>query len=103
MKKLVVLEGKLSNDPVFSNVDGKDSVCTFIMGNNRYYFEGGKLAKEVDSFDITANGVLAQRCIESLKKGDAVLVSGEIINNARDNRVKVVAANIKYIGKRKSA
>mgnify|MGYP001561316501 FL=1 len=106
---LVVVEGRITADPMMHKTKSGKSVCRFTVANNRYYFQGKNLIDEVSFFKVTAWGPLGERCAASLKKGNPVLVSGNLKqdsyqtkNGEKLKEVTITAANVKFIGVRKA-
>lgn len=104
---LIVVEGRLTRDPELLKTKNGKSLCKFSVANNRYYFQGKDLIDEVSFFDVVSWGPLAERCGTTLKKGNPVLVSGNLKqdsyqtkNGEKRQRVGIVAANVKFIGAR---
>ncbi|MEK6797269.1 MAG: single-stranded DNA-binding protein [Spirochaetota bacterium] len=104
---LIVVEGRLTRDPELLKTKSGKSLCKFSVANNRYYFQGKNLVDEVSFFNVTTWGPLAERCGASLKKGNPVLVSGNLKqdnyqtkNGEKREAVGIIAANVKFIGAR---
>lgn len=75
---IVVIEGRLTRDPIYMKTKSGRSLCKFSIANNKYYYSNGSLQKEVYYFDLVVWGYNADKAAVSLFKGKHVLISGEL-------------------------
>ena len=99
----ILLEGNLTNDPVYNLSPKGTPICTFSIASNRYYKKDEETVKDVDFFDIETWSKLADNCNNYLTKGRGVRVIGRLkqdrwINNNGDNRykIKIVAEHVEF-------
>lgn len=75
----VLIAGNLTKDPVFRTTSNGTPVVNFCIASNRKYRDANNLWQEdVCYVGIVAWNRLAESCMERLKKGNAVLVDGEL-------------------------
>ena len=70
----IVLSGNLVKDPELRYTSEGKAVCTFRIGVD----EAGTTRKESGFFTCTAWGTLAQNLADSVKKGQRVVVAGDL-------------------------
>ncbi|MEI0517433.1 single-stranded DNA-binding protein [Brachyspira murdochii] len=78
---IVIVEGRLTKDPIYMKTKTGRSLCKFSIANNKYYYSNGNLQKEVYYFDLVAWGYNADKAAVNLFKGKHVLVNGELRQN----------------------
>ena len=78
---IVVMEGRLVNDPDLRYIQNGTALCSFSIANNYSYYRGEELQKEVNFIEVTAWSKLAEKCGEFLKKGKRVLINGRLKQN----------------------
>jgi single-strand DNA-binding protein len=74
----ILIEGILSEDPLFRYTPKNTPVCTFTIVSNRYYKGDMGVEKEVSNFRIEAWGKLAENCDNLGKEGRGVRVVGRL-------------------------
>lgn len=74
----VILIGHLGGEPEMRFTPSGKAVTNFSLAVNRSYKRNDEWVDETDWFRVNAWERLAERCNESLGKGDAVLVEGQI-------------------------
>lgn len=104
---IIVIEGRLTKDPIYMKTKNGKSLCKFSIANNRYYYTNGTLQKEVYFFDLAAWGYNADKAAVNLFKGRHVLINGEIRQNryvSKDGNKKtsfyILALEIKNLDKK---
>lgn len=76
---LVVLAGRLVNDPELRFTPTGRPVTSFrLAANRRYRDQGGEWQDESLFIDVVTWGDLAQRVAETLRKGRAVVIQGRL-------------------------
>ena len=76
---LVVLAGRLVNDPELRFTPSGRPVTSFrLAANRRYQVQGGEWQDESLFIDVVTWGDLAQRVAETMRKGRAVVVQGRL-------------------------
>lgn len=107
---LVVLMGNLTRDPEVRYTSKGTAVASAgIAVNKRWAGEDGQPRESVSFFDVTAFGRTAEVLSERCRKGDPVLVSGELKQESWEDKqtgakrtaVKVVAREIQLLGARR--
>jgi single-strand DNA-binding protein len=104
----VVIAGNLTKDPVFRQTTNGTPVVNFSIASNRKYRDSSnQWLEDVCYVGIVAWNKLAESCKTRLKKGDAVLVDGELQSrtwktNDGFNRsvVEIKARRIQFLNKK---
>ncbi len=104
----VVIAGNLTKDPVFRQTTNGTPVVNFSIASNRKYRDSSnQWLEDVCYVGIVAWNKLAESCRERLKKGDAVLIDGELQSrtwktNDGFNRsvVEIKARRIQFLNKK---
>lgn len=106
----VLIEGRLTRDPVVAATPKGTPVCNFSVASNRYYRVDEEMQEEVSFFDVETWSKLAARCGDELSKGRGVRVVGRLKQDRWQDkegnpraRVKVVAEHVEFRGPRKKA
>ncbi len=104
---IVVLQGNLTKDPEFRNIQSGAAVCSFSIASNRQWFDkqSGQKKEEVSYVDCEAWGKTAELVNQYLKKGRGCIVEGRLkqdrwqTNDGQNrSRLKVVAENVQFLG-----
>lgn len=75
----VIIAGNLTKDPVFRQTTNGTPVVNFSIASNRKYRDASnQWQEEVCYVGIVAWNKLAESCTNRLKKGNAVLIDGEL-------------------------
>ena len=106
----VVIAGNLTKDPIFRQTTNGTPVVNFSIASNRRFRDKNEDWKEdVCYVGIVAWNRLAESCRDKLKKGNAVLVDGELQSRTfktedGSNRtiVEIKARRIQFLNKRGS-
>ena len=104
----VVIAGNLTKDPVFRQTTNGTPVVNFSIASNRRFRDKNEEWKEdVCYVGVVAWNRLAESCRDKLKKGNAVLVDGELQSRTfktddGSNRtiVEIKARRIQFLNKR---
>ena len=104
----IVIAGNLTKDPVFRQTTNGTPVVNFSIASNRKYRDSSnQWLEDVCYVGIVAWNRLAESCRERLKKGDAVLIDGELQSrtwktNDGFNRsvVEIKARRIQFLNKK---
>lgn len=107
----VSLAGHLTRDPEVRIITGDRSVASFALAiNRRYKAQDGEFKEETTFVDCEAWGRTAEIVGQYLTKGSPVYVEGRLrLDSWQDkegqkrNRLKVVADNIQFLGRGRSA
>ena len=107
----VVIAGNLTKDPIFRQTTSATPVVNFSIASNRRFKDKNEEWKEdVCYVGIVAWNRLADSCKDRLKKGNAVLVDGELQSRTfktddGTNRtiVEIKARRIQFLNKKGSA
>lgn len=104
---ILVIEGRLTRDPIYNKTKTGKSLCKFSLANNRYYYLNSSLQKEVYFFDFVSWGYLADKVATTLFKGSHVLVNGELRQNTyvskdgiKKSSIYVLALEVKNLDKK---
>ncbi|MBC7334442.1 MAG: single-stranded DNA-binding protein [Actinobacteria bacterium] len=75
----VFLLGNLTRDPEVKYTDEGIAIAEMRLAvNKRWKDKDGKDIEIVDYFNVTAWGSLAENCVDSLKKGDRIVINGHL-------------------------
>lgn len=107
----VIVAGNLTKDPVFRQTTNGTPVVNFSIASNRRFRDKNEEWKEdVCYVGIVAWNRLAESCRDKLRKGNAVLVDGELQSRTfktedGSNRtiVEIKARRIQFLNKRGGA
>jgi len=106
----VIVAGNLTKDPIFRQTTNGTPVVNFsIASNRRFRDKNDEWKEDVCYVGIVAWNRLAESCRDKLKKGNAVLVDGELQSRTfktedGSNRtiVEIKARRIQFLNKRGS-
>jgi len=104
----VIIAGNLTKDPIFRQTTNGTPVVNFsIASNRRFRDKNDEWKEDVCYVGIVAWNRLAESCRDKLKKGNAVLVDGELQSRTfktedGSNRtiVEIKARRIQFLNKR---
>lgn len=103
----VILIGRLTADPEFSQSASSVSFCKFSIAVDRGYSKGQE--KQTDFFHITAFRQTAEFVSRYFNKGKLILVEGKVQNNnyTDQNGVKhyscvIIADSVSFVGNKES-
>ena len=104
----VTIAGNLTKDPIFRQTTNGTPVVNFSVASNRRYRDSKEEWQEdVCYVGVVAWNKLAESCREKLKKGNAVLVEGELQSRTfktdkGDSKtiVEIKARRIQFLNKR---
>ncbi len=107
----VIIAGNLTKDPVTRQTTSGTPVVNFCIAANRKYRDGhSEWQEEVCYVGVVAWNKLAESCSESLRKGAAVLIDGELQSRswrAEDGSsrtsVEIKARRIQFLSRRGAA
>ena len=96
----VILIGNLTRDPETKTISSGMLIVNFTIAVNRIK----KDAKEVDFFDITVFGKLAENCDKYLAKGKKVCIDGNLKqdrwtdpNGNNRSKISIIANNVQFL------
>ena len=106
----VIIAGNLTKDPIFRQTTNGTPVVNFsIASNRRFRDKNDEWKEDVCYVGIVAWNRLAESCRDKLKKGNAVLVDGELQSRTfktddGNNRtiVEIKARRIQFLNKREA-
>lgn len=94
----VNLIGNLTRDPELKDTKSETSVCSMRLAVN------GR-GENVDYFDVTAFGKLAETCNEHMARGRQIGVAGRLSSSeweaedgSKRSRVEVIAQDVRFLG-----
>jgi single-strand DNA-binding protein len=104
----VIIAGNLTKDPIFRQTTNGTPVVNFSIASNRRYRDSkDEWQEDVCYVGIVAWNRLAESCRDKLKKGNAVLVEGELQSRTfktekGDSKtiVEIKARRIQFLNKR---
>jgi single-strand DNA-binding protein len=107
----VIIAGNLTKDPIFRQTTNGTPVVNFSIASNRRYRDSkDEWQEDVCYVGIVAWNKLAESCRDKLKKGNAVLVEGELQSRTfktekGDSKtiVEIKARRIQFLNKRAGA
>ncbi|MCF7810070.1 single-stranded DNA-binding protein [bacterium] len=105
----IMIAGNLVKDPKLSHTGRGTPVSNFTIASNRRYKDNFQEVKEdVSFFGVVAWDKLGESCAESLHKGSAVLIAGELQSREWKNedgyflnRVEIKARRIQFLNKQR--
>lgn len=107
---VIVVEGGLVKDPELKFTSDGLAYTRFSVANSSITYKNGTKGEEVNYFDISAWGKLAEICSAYLKKGKKIIISGKLRQSrwkAQDGKarsaVQIVAQDIKFMPYNKKA
>ena len=104
---LCVLMGNLASDPQVKYLTNGTAVCDFsIAVNEKYKNKEGQNVENVNFFEVTFFGKVAEVCGEYLAKGKMIQVSGKLKQDSWDDKdtgqkrskVKVIGESMQMLG-----
>ncbi|MBZ0201754.1 MAG: single-stranded DNA-binding protein [Ignavibacteria bacterium] len=107
----VIIAGNLTKDPIFRQTTNKTPVVNFSVASNRRYRDSkDEWQEDVCYVGVVAWNKLAESCRDKLKKGNAVLVEGELQSRTFKTEkgesktiVEIKARRIQFLNKRAQA
>ncbi len=107
----VIIAGNLTKDPIFRQTTNGTPVVNFSIASNRRYRDSkDEWQEDVCYVGIVAWNKLAESCRDKLKKGNAVLVEGELQSRTfktekGDSKtiVEIKARRIQFLNKKMGA
>ncbi len=107
----VIIAGNLTKDPIFRQTTNGTPVVNFSVASNRRYRDSkDEWQEDVCYVGIVAWNKLAESCRDKLRKGNAVLVEGELQSRTfktekGDSKtiVEIKARRIQFLNKRAQA
>lgn len=104
----IVIAGNLTKNPVFRHTTSGTPVANFSIASNRKYRDANnQWQEEVCYVGVVAWNRLADSCTNRLKKGNAVLIDGELQSHlvknddgVARNIVEIKARRIQFLNKR---
>jgi len=104
----VLIAGNLTRDPVFRKTTNGTPVTNFWIASNRRFKDNtGQWRENVCYVGVVAWYKLAENCAENLKKGNAVIIEGELqsrslrAENGRNrNIVEIKARRIQFLNRK---
>lgn len=83
----VLLEGRLTRDPIFKTFASDSKVCNFTIANNySYKLKDGSYKNEANFIDIQVWGNSGALCMQYLTKGSIVRLRGSIKQNKWEDK-----------------
>ena len=103
----VLMAGNLTKDPTLRRTSNGIAVTNFCIASNRKYRDANNLwSEDVCYVGVVAWSKLAESCMEKLRKGNAVLVDGELQSRILHNDdgfartvVEIKAHRIQFLNK----
>ena len=104
----VLIAGNLTRDPVFRKTTNGTPVTNFWIASNRRFKDNtGQWRENVCYVGVVAWYKLAENCAENLKKGNAVIIEGELqsrslrAENGRNrNIVEIKARRVQFLNRK---
>ena len=97
----LIIDGNLTRDPELKETANGKKVCTFSIGNNRYYRTKDETRQETSFFDIETWAQEAEECVKKLEKGRGVRVIGRLKQERWEDgdgnprsKIKIVAEHV---------
>jgi len=103
---VIALSGRLVRDPELRYLPNGTALVNTALAINRTHKKDGEKREEVSFIDLTVFGKTAEILAKYKKKGDQILVSGEIRqerweskDGEKRSKIVVIGNNITFIGK----
>lgn len=98
----VIVTGRLTKDCELTHIGANNTaLCKFSIAVN----EKGKDGEEVNFFNVSVWGKIAEVCNKFISKGSQVAISGKLRQNRYKNKdgqnmsvVEIIASQVKFIG-----
>lgn len=95
------LIGRLTNDPQLRSLPSGQSICSFGIATNRYFFDKtGQKQEKTEFHNIVLFGKLAEIASKYLKKGGLVFVEGRIQSRTWQDSSGNQKTRVEIIGER---
>ena len=109
MLNKAVIQGRLTTDPELRNTQGGTAVTSFCIASERSYIpKGGE--KQTDFIDVVAWQHLAETICRHWKKGQPIIVEGQIQTRSYTDRngnkrkaVEIIASAAHFVESKKAA
>ena len=82
----ITIIGNVGRDPEMTYTPNGKALTKFSIASNRRYTSGGERKEEVDWFNVTAFGRLAEVVSEYVKKGSKLYVEGRFHSNSWEGK-----------------
>ncbi|MDR1868316.1 MAG: single-stranded DNA-binding protein [Treponema sp.] len=100
----VLIEGNITNDPIFRTISTGTPVCTFGIASHRCFKYNSEIEQEVSFFDIETWSKLAEACRDWGHKGRSVRVVGRLKQDRwndsegkRHAKVFIIAEHVEFL------
>ena len=91
----IIIEGRLTKDPVFRDFNTNSCVSTLTIAvNSSYKGKDDSYVQEVSYFDIEVWNSAAKACNQYLSKGSKIRVKGRLKQNRWESKEKVKKSKI---------
>jgi len=107
---VIVVEGGVVKDPELKYTADGLPYTRFSVANSSIAFKNGEKTEDVNYFDISVWGKLAEICSTYLKKGRKIIVSGKLrqsrwktAEGKNRSAVSIVAQDVKFLPYQKKA
>ncbi len=104
---ILVIEGRLTQDPVITKIQKGTSLCKFSIANNRYYYTDKGFKNEVSFFNVVVWGHLADKASSRIKKASHILINGQLRQDSyisktgeKKQSIYILASEIQYLDKK---
>lgn len=81
-----ILYGNVGKDPEVKRFEGGNVVAKFSLATNKSYTKNGEKVTETSWHNIVFWGKLAELCEKYVKKGNSLIVEGEISYRSYENK-----------------
>jgi single-strand DNA-binding protein len=102
-----IIIGNLSKDVTMKYLPSGSAVANFSVAvNERYKGKDGVAKDEVDFFDVTCFGTLAENCEKYVAKGSKVLIVGKLKQETwekdgqKRSRIKIIAQTVQFLSRK---
>jgi single-strand DNA-binding protein len=103
-----ILYGNCGNDPKVTNLKSGKKVAKFSLATNKSYTKDGEKITETAWHNIVFWGKLAELAEKYVKKGNSLIVEGEIIYRSYENKngetvyiTEIIGNNLHFVGSKK--
>lgn len=94
MNNVLLLTGRIANNPTIKELDNNKKVCNVLIAVQRDY-KNSSGEYETDFFSISLWNGYAESAIKYIHKGDLINIFGRLQN--QDNKLSIVIEKIKFL------
>lgn len=94
MNNVLLLTGRIANDPTLKELDNSKKVCNITIAVQRDY-KNSSGEYETDFFNLSLWNGYAESAIKYIHKGDLINMFGRL--QSQDNKLSIIIEKIKFL------